>query len=70
MTQPTPPIDHKTTSREVDNATKPLVVKYTTHLPKEMIKWVKREALERDLKDYEIMQQALREFQFKDALTR
>lgn len=54
--------DHKTTSREVGKPTRPLVVKYTTHLPAEWIKWVKREAVERDMKDYEVMQLALDTF--------
>lgn len=53
---------HKPTSREVGLPTKPLVVKYTTHLPPEVIKWVKREALEHDLKDYEIVTRAVEAF--------
>lgn len=67
MTAPTIMNNHKPTSREVGEPTKPLVVKYTTHLPAEMIKRVKREALERDMKDYEIVQQALEDFQFQEA---
>jgi hypothetical protein len=51
--------DHKTTSGEVDEPTRPLVVKYTTHLPAGWIKWIKREAVEREMKDYEIVKLAL-----------
>lgn len=68
--KPAAVIDHKPTSGEVGKPTKPLVVKYTTHLSADMIKWVKREALEHDMKDYQIVQQALREFQFKQATAR
>ena len=39
--------------------TKPQVEKYTTHLRPETIKAVKRAALDRDRKDYEIVQAAL-----------
>lgn len=55
--------DHMPTSGEVGEPTKPLVEKYTTHLPKSLIKWVKREALDRDMKDYQLMQLALESFQ-------
>lgn len=54
--------NHETTSREVGKPTTPLVVKYTTHLPKEWIKWVKREAVEQDIKDYEVVMMALDNF--------
>jgi len=40
-------------------ATRPQVEKYTTHLRQETIKAVKRAALDRDRKDYEIVQAAL-----------
>ena len=62
MNAPTLTDDHKTTSREVGEPTKPLVVKYTTHLPPAWIKWVKLEAVERDMKDYEVVQLALDTF--------
>ncbi|MFC8852935.1 hypothetical protein ACFT5D_07765 [Streptomyces sp. NPDC057144] len=61
---------HKSTSGEVDKPTTPLVRKYTTHLPPEMVKWIKREAVERDVKDYQIVEEAIRELQFKVALGR
>ncbi|NEA56389.1 hypothetical protein G3I60_20125 [Streptomyces sp. SID13666] len=54
---------HLPTSREVGEPTKPQVVKYTTHLPASLIKWLKREALDRDMKDYQLMQLALESFQ-------
>lgn len=57
----------KTTSGEVDKkikpqvvkSAKPQVVKYTTHLKQETIKELKRYALDKDLKDYEVMQEAV-----------
>jgi len=42
-----------------EKTTKPQVEKYTTHLRRETIKAVKRAALDRDRKDYEIVQAAL-----------
>jgi len=61
-----PQVD-KTTSGQVDKrvkpqvvkSTKPRVVKYTTHLKPETIKELKRYALENDLKDYEVIQEAI-----------
>jgi hypothetical protein len=61
-----PQVD-KTTSGQVDKqvkpqavkTTKPRVVKYTTHLKPETIKELKRYALENDLKDYEVIQEAV-----------
>ena len=61
-----PQVD-KTTSGQVDKrlkpqtvkATKPQVVKYTTHLKPETIKEVKRYALENELKDYKVIQEAV-----------
>ena len=66
-----PQVD-KTTSGEVDKETKPQtvkrvkprVVKYTTHLKGETIKELKRHALDNDLKDYQVMQEAV-EMYFK-----
>ena len=63
----TKPQVHKTTSGEVDKdtkpqtvkPTKPRVVKYTTHLKPEVVKELKRYALENDLKDYDVMQEAV-----------
>lgn len=65
----------KTTSIQTDKETRPQAVKpvkgetakgassqptkYTTHLTKEVIKAVKRYALETDQKDYEVMQEAI-----------
>ncbi|MBK3559767.1 hypothetical protein JHN55_25225 [Streptomyces sp. MBT56] len=34
-------------------------VKYSTQLPPQQIKWTKREALDADLKDYEVVSAAL-----------
>ena len=61
-----PQVD-KTTSSKVGKETKPQrvkptklrVVKYTTHLKPETVKELKRYALENDLKDYEVMQEAV-----------
>jgi hypothetical protein len=49
-------------SRIVAKPVIPLIEKYTTHLRKEIIKAVKRIALENDRKDYEIVQEALDEY--------
>ncbi|MDX3840065.1 MULTISPECIES: hypothetical protein [Streptomyces] len=68
MNQPTLLKNHMPASREVEKPTKPLVVKYTTHLPADMVKQVKREAVEREVKDYEIVSAALREFFAKQEL--
>ena len=61
-----PQVD-KTTSGKVDKDTKPQtvkpakprVVKYTTHLKPEVVKELKHYALDNDLKDYEVMQEAV-----------
>ena len=42
-----------------DKITGTQVVKYTTHLKKETIKAIKRYAVEAELKDYEIVQEAI-----------
>jgi len=42
-----------------DKTTGTQVVKYTTHLKKETIKAIKRYAVEAELKDYEIVQEAI-----------
>jgi len=42
--------------------TKPQVVKYTTHLTAKVIKEIKRYAIDNDLKDYEVMQEAIEKF--------
>jgi hypothetical protein len=52
----------KTTNKQVRKAAKPQVEKYTTHLRPDTIKAIKREALENDRKDYEVVQQALDEY--------
>ncbi len=51
--------DSKTISGQVDKTTKPQVEKYTTHLRLDSIKAVKRWAFEHELKDYEVVQDAL-----------
>lgn len=35
------------------------VIKYSTQLPPSLIKWVKLQAVEKDVKDYTIIEQAL-----------
>ena len=58
---------HKTTSTQtvmdtkpqVAKETKPQIVKQTTHLNPQTIKELKRYALDNDLKDYEVMQEAV-----------
>ncbi|MGC5342230.1 hypothetical protein ACPXCE_09215 [Streptomyces sp. DT24] len=62
MNQPTLLKDHMPTSREVEKTVKPLVVKYTTHLPADMVKQIKLRAVEREVKDYQLVTQAVREF--------
>jgi hypothetical protein len=57
--QPTKPQTGKPTSTQVDKPAKPQIEKYTTHLVPATIKAVKRYALEHELKDYEVVQQAL-----------
>lgn len=57
--QPTSPQIGKPVSTQVDKPTKPQIEKYTTHLTPATIKAVKWYALEHDLKDYEVVQQAL-----------
>lgn len=60
----------KPTSKQVDKTTKlqtvkppkPRVVKYTTHLPSETVKDIKRYALENDLKDYQVVQEAVERY--------
>ena len=64
-----PQVD-KTTNKQTDKGTKPQkvkntkpqVVKYTTHLTEKVIKQLKMYALENDLKDYEVMQEAVEKF--------
>jgi hypothetical protein len=58
----TKPQTNKTTSAHVVKTTKLQVVKYTTHLKPDTIKGVKRQALEEDRKDYEIVQEALEDY--------
>lgn len=45
-----------------DRATSTQVVKYTTHLRPETIKAVKRYAVEAEIKDYQIVQEALERY--------
>ncbi|MDN3263306.1 hypothetical protein QWJ26_26550 [Streptomyces sp. CSDS2] len=62
MNQPASPQVGNSTTPLAGEPTKPLVVKYTTHLPADMVKQVKREAVEREVKDYQVVTEALREF--------
>ncbi len=52
----------QSTSPQVDKPAKPHVEKYTTHLTPAIIKAVKRYAFEHEMKDYEVVQQALDAF--------
>ena len=38
------------------------LMKYTTHLPIDTVKKIKRFALEKDLRDYQVMQRAIEEY--------
>lgn len=58
----TSPQTAETTSGEAGKTTKPQVEKYTTHLRPATIKAIKRTAVDRECKDYEIVQQALDAF--------
>jgi len=49
----------KETKPQAVKETKPQIVKYTTHLNPQIIKELKRYALDNDLKDYEVMQEAV-----------
>lgn len=68
--KPTSTLDHKTTSPQVVKTTsiqtvKPTstqVVKYTTHLSPDMVKMIKKYAFEHDIKDYEVVQQAIGDY--------
>ncbi len=60
--QPTSTQADKTTSTQVVKTEKPQIDKYTTHLRPKTIKAVKRWSLDHDMKDYEVVQQALNEF--------
>lgn len=55
----TKPLVHNPTSIQVGKRTKPQVGKYTTHLPLELIKAIKRTALEAGKKDYEVVKEAV-----------
>ena len=50
---------HPSTSPQVDKPTNPQVVKYTTHLTPATIKIIKVYAAQHDMRDYEVVQQAL-----------
>ena len=52
----------KPTKQQTDKPTKLQVVKYTTHLPPETVKEIKRLALENDLKDYQVVQEAVEHY--------
>lgn len=53
---------HKTTSGQTHKTEKLQVVKYTTHIPPELIKVIKIFAIEKGKKDYEVVQIALEEY--------
>lgn len=54
-----PQVD-KTTSTQVDKITNPQVHKYTTHLTKDEVKQIKKYAFRHEIKDYEVIREALR----------
>ena len=60
--KPTNKQTDKDTKPQRVKQTKPQVVKYTTHLTETVIKQLKMYALENDLKDYEVMQEAIEKF--------
>jgi hypothetical protein len=59
---PTNPQTSKATSIQVDKTTKPQIEKYTTHLRPDTIKAIKRWALDHEMKDYEVAQDAFDTF--------
>lgn len=66
--QPTSPQANKTTSTHVDKPTKPQVDKYTTHLRPASIEYIKDYARKLRMKDYEIVQQAIDEYEARHPL--
>jgi uncharacterized Zn finger protein len=50
------------TSTQVDKPAKPHVDKYTTHLTPATIREIKKYAFEHEMKDYEVVQEALDSF--------
>lgn len=61
----TKPQTVKPVKPQVSKPVKPLVVKYTTHLTKDLIKAVKRLALDTDKKDYEVVGEAIESYLLK-----
>ncbi|WP_146063449.1 hypothetical protein [Streptomyces sp. SM11] len=62
MHKPASPQVHNPATQLAGEPTKPLTVKYTTHLPAAMVKQVKRTAVEREVKDYQVVTEALRHY--------
>lgn len=54
--------EKKSTKPQVDKTTNGQVVKYTTHLPENLIKAVKHYALNKGVKDYYVVKEALELF--------
>ena len=52
----------KNTNGQTSKNTRPQIVKYTTHLRPDTIKMIKRYAVEYEIKDYEVVQEALDQF--------
>jgi len=58
----TSPLVEKPIKPQLDKATSTLVEKYTTHLRPDTIKEIKQKALDQDVNDYDIVQEALDQF--------
>jgi hypothetical protein len=52
----------KTKNLQVHKSTKPLVEKYTTHLPPDIIKQIKMRAIQEERSDYEIVLDAVQNY--------
>lgn len=60
--KPTKIQNEKNTNGQTNKDTRPQRVKYTTHLRPDTVKTIKRYAVEYEIKDYEVVQQALDQF--------
>ena len=58
----TKPQVSKSVSKQASKEVKPLIVKYTTHLTKDLIKAIKQKALDTDKKDYEVVGEAIAKY--------
>lgn len=60
--KPTKIQNGKNTNGQTNKNTRPQRVKYTTHLRPDTVKTIKRYAVEYEIKDYEVVQEALDQF--------